>query len=397
MPTPRPPLARTVGYPPVCQISDFFPSGVGTILARMKVFISSTIRGLEPFREATARAAAALRHEVKRSEDFGASADTPQQACLAGVRWADVVVLLLGARYGDPQASGISATHEEYREAKSRCPVLAFVQRSVEREAAEQGFVDEVRSWAGGVLTGDFASPEELHDAVTGALHELELAQQAGPMDEGEMTVRAQALIPDGYGFQGATLFLATACGPRQQILRPSELGEPLLERDLHREALLGEHAIFDTTQGVRARVVGEAILLEQAQASLLVDSLGSVRLGQPATGRGAGLPVLIEEEVADRLARSLRLMAWILDRIDPVRRLSHVAPTVALLSAAYLGWRTRAEHADSPNTVQMPMNVGDRVVVGLTPAVRPRPALTYEVSEMVEDVIALLRRTYRT
>jgi hypothetical protein len=78
------------------------------------------------------------------------------------------------------------------------------------------------------------------------------------------------------------------------------------------------------------------------------------------------------------------------------VRRLSHVAPTVALLSAAYLGWRTRAEHAESPNSVQMPMNVGDRVVVGLTPAVRPRPALTYEGREMIEDFVALLRRAYR-
>jgi len=81
----------------------------------MKVFIGSPIGGLEPFRDAAGRAAGALRHEVKRSEDFGASADTPQQACLAGVRWADVVVLLLGARYGDPQPSGLSATHEFWR------------------------------------------------------------------------------------------------------------------------------------------------------------------------------------------------------------------------------------------------------------------------------------------
>ncbi len=92
-----------------------------------------------------------------------------------------VVVLLLGGRYGDRLPSGISATHEEYREAKSRCPVLAFVPRDVDREAAQQDFVDAVRSWAGGVLTGDFASPEELHDAATRAMHELELAQQAGP------------------------------------------------------------------------------------------------------------------------------------------------------------------------------------------------------------------------
>src|SRR5581483_5425501 len=162
------------------------------------------------------------------------------------------------------------------------------------------------------------------------------------------------------------------------------------------REAVLGQHAVLDTAQGVQPRVIGQALLLEQAHASLLVDSFGSVRLTLPATEPRAGLPVLLEEDVADLLVRSVRLTAWILDRIDPVRRLSHVAPTVALLSAAYLGWRTRSEHAASPNTIQMPMNVGDRVVVALTPPVRPRAALTHEVPEMVEDFVALLRRAYR-
>lgn len=173
-------------------------------------------------------------------------------------------------------------------------------------------------------------------------------------------------------------------------------MDERSLERDLHREALLGDHAILDKANGLQPRVTGDALLLEQPQASLLVDSFGSVRLTLPAVEPRAGLPVLLEEDVADRLARSLRLTAWILDRIDAVRRLSHVTPAVALLSAAYLRWRTRAEHAESPNSVQMPMSVGDRVVVGLTPTVRPRSALMYEGREMVEDFVALLRRAYR-
>jgi hypothetical protein len=381
----------------VSPVDRILASDPDAILGRMNVFISSPIGGLEPFRDVAGRAAGALRHEVKRSEDFGASANTPQQACLAGVRWADAVVLLLGARYGDPQPSGLSATHEEYREAKSRCSVLAFVQRDVEREATQQELVDEVRSWAGGVLTGDFASPEELQDAVTRALHELELAQQAGPLDEEEMVERARALIPDRYGLQGAVLCVASASGPRQPILRPAQLEERTLERDLHREVLLGQNAVFDTTEGVQVRIEGQAIVLEQPRASLRVDSLGSVGLVQPATDPdGSGLPALIEEEVGDRLARSFRLTAWILDRIDPVRRLSHVAPSVALLSAAYLGWRTRDEHAASPSSIQMPTNVGDRVVVALTPIARPRGALTYEVPELREDFLALLRRTYK-
>jgi hypothetical protein len=40
----------------------------------MKVFISSVIRGFEAYRDAASRAARALHHEVKRAEDFTASA-----------------------------------------------------------------------------------------------------------------------------------------------------------------------------------------------------------------------------------------------------------------------------------------------------------------------------------
>src|SRR2546423_4923474 len=98
---------------------------------RMKVFISSVISGFEAYREAAAHAARILGHEVVRAEDFGASPDSPQRACLAAVRAADTVLLLLGARYGDPQPSGLSPTHEEYREAREIRSVLAFVQIEV--------------------------------------------------------------------------------------------------------------------------------------------------------------------------------------------------------------------------------------------------------------------------
>jgi hypothetical protein len=58
------------------------------------------------------------------------------------------------------------------------------------------------------------------------------------------MAERARALIPDRYGLQGAALFVASASGPRQPILRPAQLDEPVLQRDLHREALLGQNAV---------------------------------------------------------------------------------------------------------------------------------------------------------
>jgi hypothetical protein len=61
----------------------------GTIRNSVKVFLSSVIRGLERERDAAARSAERVGHEVRRSEDFGASPQAPQDACLAGVRWSD--------------------------------------------------------------------------------------------------------------------------------------------------------------------------------------------------------------------------------------------------------------------------------------------------------------------
>jgi hypothetical protein len=62
----------------------------------MKVFISSVIAGFEDFRDAAAQAIRTLGHEVIRAEHFGASPETPQRTCLAEVREAEVVILILG-------------------------------------------------------------------------------------------------------------------------------------------------------------------------------------------------------------------------------------------------------------------------------------------------------------
>src|ERR1051326_6906942 len=108
----------------------------------MKIFISSVIRGLESFRDAAANGASTLRHEVNRAEDFGASADSPQRVCLAGVRESDVVILLIGARYGEAQGDRrLSPTHEEYLEARERGSVLVFVPNAVGCEPSQKALL----------------------------------------------------------------------------------------------------------------------------------------------------------------------------------------------------------------------------------------------------------------
>ena len=84
------------------------------------------------------------------AEDFGAQPNSPQIACLQGLRTCDIVVLILGEHYGFvPPSSTLSATHQEYREARETKPVLAFVQEGISPAPEQAAFIAEVQAWEG--------------------------------------------------------------------------------------------------------------------------------------------------------------------------------------------------------------------------------------------------------
>ncbi len=302
-----------------------------TAEASVKVFISSVIAGMEEYRAAAREAAENLGYTVIAAEDFGASPSSPQQVCLEGVRKADVVVLLLGARYGTPQRSGLSPTHEEYHEARGRKPVLVFVQTGIPREPGEEKLVEEVSGWEGGQYREPFDSPASLRAVVTGALHRWALGQQAGPVNEQELTARAVALLPQRSTYAA---------------------GSPLLH-------------------------------VAVARVSRPVRDAG----GRP----GAGIPSLVEEDVCDRVAGAIRYAGWLLDRIDPTHRLSRVALACRLDGVGYLPWRTRAEVVASPN--QARMGFPGREAADSRPVILPRAALIMDGTRQAEDITVRLRR----
>lgn len=367
-------------------------------LKTVKVFISSVIVGFEQYRDAAFRAARSLGHEVKRAEDFGASPDSPQQTCLGGVAWADVVVLILGARYGNPQKSGLAATHEEYRDARGKKPVLAFVEQGAQREPAQADFVKEVRDWTTGTFTADFRASEGLTDAVVRALHELELSRAVGQVDEAEMLTRAKALIPSDRGGVEGIVTVIVVGGPHQPVLRPAEIENPELSRALMQKALFGEVPVFDHASGTRPAVHADALLLEQDQRSVLLDPAGTVRVIQPARRARRDrsrldLPVLIEEDVQEIIQAGLGFAGWVLDHVDPVRHLSDVVPVVSVHGG--LAWRTRAEHKESPTSVSV-RPTSETVVVNLLPPRRYRAALKQDAPALAKDLSVLLGRRMR-
>jgi hypothetical protein len=369
----------------------------------MRIFISSIIRGFEPYRDAAAKAAKTLRHEVKRAEDFGASPDSPQRVCLAGVRDSEVTVLLLGANYG--QSFGpdqLSPTHEEYREARDRTAVLVFVQEGVTRDAKQQAFVDEVQTWSGGHYTAGFSSPENLQEVVTRALYDLALSRSVGPVDDSELIARAKALAPkESRGFSSASLCIVVVGGPKQSVIRPAQLESEKLSDEIIERAMFGPDRIFDRAHGSGSTIENHSLHIRQERASVLLTGLGEVRLLQPARPpdehRGFSLPAMIEEDLQERIGRALRFAGWLLDHIDPNRRLHTVVPLATVLRAEGTGWMTRSERSATPGRMQMRMNQPDSLApVLLDPPLKPRPALVLEADQMGEDLTVLLRRQLR-
>lgn len=369
----------------------------------IKVFISSVISGYENVRAAVGEAITTLGHQVIRAEDFPASPSSPQRTCLAGVREAEVVILLIGERYGYLQESGLSATHEEYREARDNKPVLAFIEQDVKWETEQEAFLQEVQSWTAGHYTKWFTTPKELQGLVTRALYEFALSNAAGPVDETEMLERAQELVlPKRHDFVTG-LSLIVVGGPRQQVIRPAELDNPNLLRRMKQEAMYGAAPIFDDSQGIKSQIVGHNLTVQQPDAGIYLDEQGALRITTPVRSNRQGitdsLSMIIEEDVTDRLIKQMRYAAWLLDQIDGQHRLSDVVLIVALAGASFFGWRTRAEQLASPNqaSISVSMMQGDKpVTVQLSPAHRKRAALTYDTQRIVQDLVTLLRRKMR-
>jgi hypothetical protein len=317
--------------------------------------------------------------------------------CLAGVRDADVVLLVLGARYGEVQDSGLSPTHEEYREARDSSELLVFIQTGVSREPRQESFVKEVREWATGHYTSQFQTAVELNEAVVESLHRMEVAKAAGPVDEREILHRAEELIPDSRSLREPTICLVVAGGPRQQVLRPAELERVQLQKELRKEALFGDLAVLDPSKGSEVLVSGNQLEIKQEEQSLMIDQLGSVRIiGQPRNddddSMSVGL-VLIEEEVRASIERAILFASWVLEQIDPRARLSRVVPVVSLLGSGYYALKTRAQHERSRNRSSMSMRGESVLTVKLSPPGRPRAALKVQATELAEDFATLLRR----
>ena len=143
----------------------------------MKVFISSVRSGLADERDYLTSLLTAAGHEPLRFEDFTAQNSPSRAACLQGLERADVYLLVLGERYGDPTVdSGLSPTEEEFTAAKQMgIPVLVFRKEGGAREAAQAEFESRVGNYQQGRFWKNFSDAMDLGVSVIAALKDLSL------------------------------------------------------------------------------------------------------------------------------------------------------------------------------------------------------------------------------
>ena len=373
----------------------------------MKIFISSLIRGMESERAAVKDAIITLGHEPIMAEGFAAQDSSPQIACLNGLRQSDLFLLILGDRYGAAQASGLSATHEEFEEARNSKPVLGFRHEPSNPEPAQQRFIEAVGGWMG-QHWNEFNTSEQLGRQVTRAIHEWQLANASGPLDVSALDARALTLLPEtrtGTVSTNALLALTIATGPNQPLLRARQIEDSALADELLKLALFGPTAIFSKAGGMKSGIEGSDLVLRQegrhgAEGLVRLSPNGDLLIQLPVDRPGdrGMMMVVLEEEIRDRLANALAFGAAVLKHIDPTEKVTHIA-LAARLSGSAWGWRTRQEHAASPNSSTMSFSYGEdqhQQPVQLTPANMRRAKLVREANEIVEDLVTLLRRRWK-
>lgn len=363
----------------------------------MRVFISSVIGGMELHRDAASEAVESLGYTVLRSEEFGASSDTPRRACMEAARTADLTVVLLGDRYGELQDSGLSATHEEFREARDHGTVVVFVRADINPEPQQAEFLREAQDWIVGRLTDTFREPDDLRSKVTRALHQHALREKGDPLEPSELIERARSRIPRQPHRSSSHLHVIVAGGPRQELIPPSTLDDTAFAQSIMQRALFGPEPVFSPEQGTRTRLRRGHLQLEQDAASIVLSEDGTVVVSIPAVRRESSflLPAIIEEDMRSALVETLRFIRWLLDEADPLRRVSHVVVLGAIEGGSMLGWRTREEHAANPNAMTMPMHQSDLVVVPEEPNVRSRAQLNANVDQLVDDLLTRFRREF--
>jgi hypothetical protein len=232
---------------------------------RPRIFVSSIFTGNGAVRAAASRGIERAECEPVLAENFPAGTVSPRTACLDGVASCDGIASILGARYGEPTAAGISATEEEYREAvRLKKHIFVFLE-GVDREPRQQEFVRSVEDYVDGHWRKSFRTSEELEKLVEQGLREGRPMVAAGNAEGGshERIGAARGQRPDRVE-SIAWAQVAWTTPRNEEVVDPTSFMDTGFQREVQRLAHEGDTPLFDYAQAKDTRVEASRLRFTQ-------------------------------------------------------------------------------------------------------------------------------------
>lgn len=341
------------------------------------VFISSTQRDFEDVRAAARAAVESLGMHAVMAETMGASPDSPRRALLDQLREADILLLLLGPRYGEPGETGRSPTEDEYQEAVRLDKPIIVLKQNGEMEPEQQEFLNRTRgSWDEGKLSGSFDGPADAGLEIVKALRTYD-ARQAATADARlapEAQARAQQLAegderPNTIGSGSKARFVAVPLvGAR--LLDALALEDAGLVEQL--QTMARSSGLVSNAMGLTVNVSSEGVRFEGKDEGawetlrFTIGADGAIVAEGAVGGQGGHFSgsVVSADRLRELVDRSQRFTLAVWERIDPGHDVREAALTLAIPEANH---KVYAE-AEVGSSMSVPMGL-PHILVAPEPA----------------------------
>lgn len=320
---------------------------------KSRVFVSSVMRGFEPYREAARDGIVAAGCAPVLAEDWPSLGDSSRTACLDLVASSDALVLIVGARGGWEAPSGKLVVEEEWKEAKRRkLPVRVFVQEGVERDADATRLASTVSDYVSGHFRRTFTDPASLAAEVERSLADLD------PLPTDAMTLNADDLrtialsvgAPNPHRQQEAERILRFVLAPERagEVIDPRRLDEEAFHHTVMVAAQEPSHRLIDYGQPVRPKVRDQALVIERTEprqnwqeektGRIEVHESGLIVVDIPLEPKpdrsgisGLSAYTLDEPYVEEKLSAAFRFAGAVYEKEDPHLRYERLLFDVAV------------------------------------------------------------------
>jgi hypothetical protein len=364
------------------------------------VFISSVQDGYEDVRAGARAGVESIGHRALMAETSGAAAASPQRALLGLVAQADTFLLLIGPRYGQKQASGLSATEEEFEEARRLGKSILVLRQEGELDPEQQQFLSRATGgWERGLFYDSFRDATDVGLTVVRALRNAEdrgKRAELEPVAQARAAELATAERRDGYQSGGALARVALVPLFDRPLLDAVTLDDETLPDDLAsaaRAASLVPHRL-----GIATRISASGVTLEVGERhsgsglTLSVGARGEIVAEATVAGTDSfGSMRVVPARVTEATRSAIAFADGVWTRIDPRGDVQEVAVAIAIPDAQHRSWgRDRGGNSISmAGTFSMPAT-----------ALAPQPALVVRRADLnredtVTRLVAELRRVF--